>query len=57
MFLAGIHFLSNNGCPIKTFGHDLSLCFAKVEDNFLSVPNTIEIKQIDSNSMKHLLQK
>jgi hypothetical protein len=41
MFLAGIHLLSNNGCPITAFGHDLSLYFAEVEDNFLSVPNAI----------------
>jgi len=42
--LAGIHLLSNNGCPTKAFGHDLPLNFAEAENNFLSVPNTIGFK-------------
>jgi hypothetical protein len=41
MFLAGIHLLRNNGCPIKAFGHDLSLYHIEMKANFLSVPNTI----------------
>jgi len=44
MFLAGIHLLKNNGCPIKAFGHDSSLCFVEIETNFASVPNTIDRK-------------
>jgi hypothetical protein len=41
MFLAGIHHLRNNRCPIREFGHDLSLYFAEMEANFVIVPNTI----------------
>jgi hypothetical protein len=44
MFLAGIHLLTNNGCPIKAFGHDLLLYIAETEDTFLSVPNTMDKK-------------
>jgi len=41
MFLAGIHLLSNNGCPIKAFGHDLFLSLLEKKDHFFCVPNTI----------------
>jgi hypothetical protein len=55
MFLAGIQLQRNNGCPIKAFGHDLSLYFAEMETNLLSVPNTIGcIYNKNSKSTWHL---